>query len=54
MGTERDLGRCHELRKGFCYERQDLDFSGLCCFEPVTQEAKFISVEGQRQQANAL
>ncbi len=58
MGTwktrESDSGRWHKLRKGFCFVRRDLDFSGLCCFEPITQDAKFISVEGQRQQANAL
>ncbi len=51
---ESDSGRWHKLRKGFCFVRRDLDFSGLCCFEPITQDAKFISVEGQRQQANAL
>ncbi len=46
--------RWHKLRKGFCFVRRDLDFSGLCCFEPITQDAKFISVEGQRQQANGV
>ncbi len=51
---ESDSGRWHKLRKGFCFVRRDLDFSGLCCFEPITQDTKFISVEGQRQQANAL
>lgn len=58
MGTWKtrasDSGQCHELRKAFCYARRDLNFSGLCCFEPITQDAKFISVEGQRQQANTL
>lgn len=58
MGTWKtrgsDSGWWHELQKGFCYVRRDLDFSGLCCFEPITQDAKFISMEGQRQQANAL
>lgn len=60
MGTWKmrgsDRGQCHELRKDSCYVRQDLDFSGLCCFDPITlhpKDAKFNAVEGQRQQANA-
>lgn len=50
-------GALRELPKDFCYVRQRLDFRGFRCFDPITlppKHAKFIAVEVQRQQANAL